>query len=1304
MKRLRFGLTFNLAEPFNSGRALDPATESIIRGTLASDPELPRELVRILIGSRTLRAHSPAVIRIFARACIDAIPDFIKIVLCPETFGTTNESNQSNGSSVHRLVHDNTVSVLMSVPGSHRIAVVAASIDALARPVSPVGPPSQVGPANAAKKILSLVLAAWASPSDAEREEIISLVCTAAVRDSNTAPLKALVVSAQGTDFESIAKAIIRTCALADPMDSTDSTDPMDSEDSTVSRAWGPGLAATVDVLVSMPFSQHLFGPFGHGSGAIGPSAPVGSTIIHIARAIVGDETPARAAYDILRAIVQREPVRSISQSALIPFLIKQEQTGPFGPGAVLEGVLKLAHIDEAEMDRCIAAAVPGAVKDAASGLAAPLASDAVSCSASGLRALRLLSRANEGAFISIAKSRCLLHDLVRGGCDLGAFFSVSFSDTEGPRDPAAAESTSVTGGLAPLGLPLVGLPLLGLPLLGLIEATDRDGKLLIETALAARNEHSVIFLTRAGLTGLTDADRRSGLAVIEALRTYSPFANKCPFDSTASGRVMRVKRAHSVSVATAKCFIDLIGTAMRATPPDIRSPPAALMVGLGLAKYLVYVAVHGAVGTNGTDGNGNDDEADGTAGTKEAIDTLKYASAQCGLSLTELIVTGSLVLRAVENKLDSFASDLVALLAAERETHRVVSVALFSEAPLPLLAMVHRNVREEFTERIAGVRSLVSRLASITADFGISADQDLYRPVASLIDRAGARVAELERSATLEEIIRQYAVRVVQISSSTTSDTDDVRAAVDRLVFLLELNGDPEASIARLYLPSAPSAPAASGQQSAPLAPSAPHFFTAFAHPSIWPHVVGTVKTDDLLAAWMQHATRVFDLHETDLSRYAKWTGGVIPREALMDQSRARGALLRIAEFVEACGFPHAEACKGILGSEIVIPTSTMAMDTDGQSGQADQSGQSGDSATEVETPVVLGGTGMGHGAQRDFFHAVFRSLTGLKTSERAASELALFHLYPTGLVPQATADETFLRLLGWVTGSMFVSDIATGYPCIAPAVLALIMGIRVPSLVYALNPELRFTHEADIDIALSCVGPTTEHFTEAQVAEITTQFTERTGLSRVTPETFDHFVAVVEPHFALALSKSIEHIATAFRAAIVGSDAPADVELNTMAALAAILGTRAIGANDALPDVVATPENLSTIGSVAAGQCTLTIDYIRRNTTYDGALMSHHPGVRVFWSALARLSPEELAEFFFLWTSMHPPRAGHTGGSFKITGVRWDSTFRLPIVTHTCFSSIEVRIDSLASEDIAFEAITRTLEEGRLFKSVDD
>jgi hypothetical protein len=100
----------------------------------------------------------------------------------------------------------------------------------------------------------------------------------------------------------------------------------------------------------------------------------------------------------------------------------------------------------------------------------------------------------------------------------------------------------------------------------------------------------------------------------------------------------------------------------------------------------------------------------------------------------------------------------------------------------------------------------------------------------------------------------------------------------------------------------------------------------------------------------------------------------------------------------------------------------------------------------------------------------------------------------------------------------------------------------------------------------------------------------------------------------------------------------------------------------------------------------------------------MSHHPGVRVFWSALARLSPEELAEFFFLWTSMHPPRAGHTGGSFKITGVRWDSTFRLPIVTHTCFGSIEVRIDSLASEDIAFEAITRTLAEGRLFKSVDD
>lgn len=1291
MKRLRLGLAFNLAEPFNSGRALDPAAASIIRGTLASDHELPRELVRILIGSRTLRAHSPAVIRVLARACIDAIPDFIRIALCPETFGTTNESNESNEPNGHRLVHDNTVSVLMSVPGSHRTAVVAAAIDALARPPSQVSP---VGPANAAKRILSLVLAAWPDPSDAEREQIISLVCTAAVRDSNTAPLKALVVSAQGTDFESIAKAIIRTCALADPMDSEDSTD---------SRAWGPGLAATIDVLVAMPFSQHLFGPFGHGSGLTGltgASAPVGSTIIHIARATVGDDVPARAAYDILRAIVQREPVRSISQSALIPFLITQEQTGPFGPGAVLEGVLKLAHIDEAEMDRCIKAA-----KGAVSG---PLVSGAVSGGASGLRALRLLARANEGAFISIAKSRCLLHDLVRGGCDLGAFFA----PTEGPQAPAAPVATSCF--LAPLGLPLVGLPLVGL-----IEGTDRDGKLLIETALAAGNEPSVIFLTRAGLTGLTglsDADRRSGLAVIEALRTYSPFANKCPFDSTASGRVMRVKRAHSVSVDTAKCFIDLIGTAMRATPPDIRSPPVAIMVGLGLAKYLVYVAVHGAVGTDGTAGTDGTDGTDGTNGpndeakeAKEAIDTLKYASAQCGLSLTELIVTGSLVLRAVENKLDSFASDLVALLAAERETHRVVSVALFSDAPLPLLAMVHRNVREEFAERIASVRSLVSRLASITADAGISADQDLYRPVASLVDRAGARVAELERKATLEEIIRQYAVRVVQISSSTTSDTDDVRAAVDRLVFLLELNGDPEASIARLYSPSAPSAPSA---------PLAPHFCTAFAHPSIWPHVVGTVKTEDLLVAWMQHATRVFDLHESDISRYAKWTGGVIPREALMDQSRARGALLRIAEFVEACGFPHAEACRGILGSEIVIPTSTMAMDTDGPVGQ---SGQSDQSATEVGTPVVLGGTGMGHGAQRYFLHAVLRSLTGLKKpgSSELGSELALFHLYPTGLVPQATADEgneILLRLFGWVTGSMFVSDTATGYPCIAPAVLALIMGIRVPSLVYALNPELRFTHEADIDIALSCVGPTTEHFTESQIAEITEQFTARTGLSHVTPDTFEHFVAVVEPHFALALSKSIEPIATGFRAAIVGSDAPADVELNAMAALAAIFGTQASdngasGANGARLreeghywHLFATPENLSTIGSVAAGQCTLTIDYIRRNTTYDGALMSHHPGVRVFWSALARLSPEELAEFFFLWTSMHPPRAGHTGGSFKITGVRWDSTFRLPIVTHTCFGSIEVRIDSLASEDSAFEAITRTLAEGRLLKSVDD
>ena len=138
---------------------------------------------------------------------------------------------------------------------------------------------------------------------------------------------------------------------------------------------------------------------------------------------------------------------------------------------------------------------------------------------------------------------------------------------------------------------------------------------------------------------------------------------------------------------------------------------------------------------------------------------------------------------------------------------------------------------------------------------------------------------------------------------------------------------------------------------------------------------------------------------------------------------------------------------------------------------------------------------------------------------------------------------------------------------------------------------------------------------------------------------------------------------------------------------------------------DVVATQGDLGTLGSFAAGRCAVTVEYIREHTTYGGLLTKEHPGVRVFWSALARLTQAELAEFYFFWTSMHPPRSGHTGCSYKITGERWrPSEMRLPIVAHTCFGSLDVNIDALGSENSALAAIKRTLDESRLLKSVED
>ena len=79
MKRLRLGLTVPLAETIVAAarrRALEPTESAIIRGTLASDPELPRELVGILF-TRAMRGDFP--FQALARVCLDVT---VIMVLC----------------------------------------------------------------------------------------------------------------------------------------------------------------------------------------------------------------------------------------------------------------------------------------------------------------------------------------------------------------------------------------------------------------------------------------------------------------------------------------------------------------------------------------------------------------------------------------------------------------------------------------------------------------------------------------------------------------------------------------------------------------------------------------------------------------------------------------------------------------------------------------------------------------------------------------------------------------------------------------------------------------------------------------------------------------------------------------------------------------------------------------------------------------------------------------------------------------------------------------------------------------------
>jgi hypothetical protein len=142
------------------------------------------------------------------------------------------------------------------------------------------------------------------------------------------------------------------------------------------------------------------------------------------------------------------------------------------------------------------------------------------------------------------------------------------------------------------------------------VNATDTPATVAaaFATAIAAKPKLPFIASSAAGVLSVTAKNKgghssvpRPDNAIYELAGGVARFS-KYSFPVKLNS-VTRVFFERTAAVESAE-----LGAAMRASAPDLRSPPAALMIGLGLAKYLVYIALYGA--TSGSNGPTENNEA----------------------------------------------------------------------------------------------------------------------------------------------------------------------------------------------------------------------------------------------------------------------------------------------------------------------------------------------------------------------------------------------------------------------------------------------------------------------------------------------------------------------------------------------------------------------------------------------------------------------------------------------------------------------------------------------------------------------
>jgi hypothetical protein len=629
--------------------------------------------------------------------------------------------------------------------------------------------------------------------------------------------------------------------------------------------------------------------------------------------------------------------------------------------------------------------------------------------------------------------------------------------------------------------------------------------------------------------------------------------------------------------------------------------------------------------------------------GTEEAIDAIQYAAK--GSSQADLIMEGLLVQRSLDKKRLDLTKRLIELLAADSSVYRLMADSqnrqgtssgtatwfkVLSDAPLTLVRALYSHMQRECAPLMATMQECNEHLRqALTLAGSVNTDNEVLERDT---ERREAELRRLRLGVSFRDFTEDLALRVVQHGDRKSHDE-----LLERLVFFLGLGSNMRASTERVFRD-----------------PKSAHFVTAFMDPSVWPHVVAAHRStalDELVDGWTKYAFDfIYDTHE---GHAGEPLPVVISRQSLASKDGALSAMSTFAEFYSKA-FPRTDFLNGILGSTIL--------------------GSDGEVIFEERD------TATGPGQQSDFLNTFFRALTSLE---------ALFVKYPSGLVPRPDADPKLLRLLGWVLGSMLCTGNTTGFPCVSPAILAMLMGIDVPSqsFVGALtNGTVPATFDGDAELALSCFGEATQYFTSEQTEELTAKF----GAAA-----FPEFAREAECHVHATLRKRTELVAEGFREAIVGGPdhVSPPLEANAIEALASIFFDGQLGSYK---------QSLARIEARTAGRGWITAAEIRQRAVYDGGLTGESPVVRMFWAVVSRMTPDEVAELFYFWTGQHAPRtdAPPSATTCKITGRAGPAAL---LRSQTCSSTLYLRTGFRSEQEIR-EFIKASMAENNAYGSMHD